>query len=183
MSPTTESPLDLGSFRVETPEQVAFRMERAGLGTRCVATIVDTVCLAIAYTGVALASVLLFGAVERDEETALVLLGIVIVVMTFLVWGYYIAFEIAWNGQTPGKRWVGIRVVEDGGAPATAGRIVVRNLLRFVDMQFGYGVGAIAIFASKDEERLGDLAAGTTVIRERRPERAPLPAAVERRVS
>lgn len=169
MSPPAVSPLDLGNFQVETPEQVAFRMERAGLGSRCIATIVDTTCLALLYLAVALASSFLFGVVPSGEA-ALAVLGVVIIVMTFLFWAYYIAFEIAWNGQTPGKRWVGIRVVEDGGAPASPGRIVIRNLLRFVDVQFGYGVGAIAIFATREEKRLGDLAAGTTVIRERRPE-------------
>ncbi|NNE44863.1 MAG: RDD family protein, partial [Gemmatimonadetes bacterium] len=77
----------------------------------------------------------------------------------------------AWNGQTPGKRAFEIRVVGDGGVPARPPQILVRNLLRFVDGQFGYAVGIIAIFASAEEKRLGDLAAGTIVVSERR--RAP----------
>ena len=167
MNDSSRRLLSLGTFDVETPAQVAFRMERAGLGTRCVAAIADTAFLALLYASIALAGVFVFGTVTPEGDAALALLGALILIMTFLFSAYYIAFEIAWNGQTPGKRLMGIRVVDDSGAPATPARIVIRNLVRIVDIQFGYGIGAVAIFATKEEKRLGDLAAGTVVVRDR----------------
>lgn len=178
----TEKDLELhGGFDIETPEHVAFRMERAGLGTRVFAALLDGLFLGLLYTVFILAFFFLVGGVggiemfevDTAETIVLVLWAVFILLSVFLVWGYYIGFEAAWNGQTPGKRLLGIRVVADGGLPATFGKIVIRNLVRLVDMQIGYAVGLVAIFATKDEKRLGDLAAGTVVIRERRRRTAP----------
>jgi uncharacterized RDD family membrane protein YckC len=161
-----------GGFDVETPEQVSFRLVRAGLGSRILAASVDTVILVVVYVFVVIG---LFGAgaalAAAGSELVAWHIAVVILVLTFLLWGYYIGFELAWNGQTPGKRLLGIRVVGDGGIPVTPSQVVVRNLIRVVDLQFGYGVAMIAMFATKDEKRLGDLAAGTVVVSERR--RAP----------
>ncbi|GJM45416.1 MAG: transporter [Gemmatimonadota bacterium] len=173
----TEPGLDLrGDFRVETPEQVSFRVMRAGIGSRVMAALIDSILLTGLYIGLVLA----FGAAgymadlsrwansDVADEASLWAIGLLIVASMFLFWGYYIGFEAAWNGQTPGKRVLGIRVVGDRGVPATFGMIVIRNLLRAIDLQFGYAVGLVAIFASKEEKRLGDLAAGTIVVSERR---------------
>jgi uncharacterized RDD family membrane protein YckC len=164
-------PIDLGGgFVIETPEQVAFRLERAGLGSRVLATVVDGAILAVLYFMlffIALAGGLVGPAFE-NERIALWFVGLLIAVFTFLTWGYYIAFEGVWNGQTPGKRAVGIRVVGDTGTPATLGQIVVRNLLRVVDAQFAYCVAVISVFATSEEKRIGDLVAGTVVVSERR---------------
>lgn len=164
--------LDLrGGFDVETPEQVAFRQERAGLGARTLAALVDTALLAVLYFAAFLAfgaGVHLFG--SESGETAVWIFAVIFLLVTFLMWGYYIGFEIAWNGQTPGKRLLGIRVVGDGGVPVSPWQVVIRNLLRIVDFQFAYTVGMIAIFASREEKRLGDHAAGTVVVSERRKE-------------
>jgi uncharacterized RDD family membrane protein YckC len=158
-----------GGFDVETPEQVSFRLVRAGLGSRILAASVDTAILLVVYVFVIIG---LFGAgaflSAAGGELATWHVAVVILVLTFLLWGYYIGFELAWNGQTPGKRLLGIRVVGDGGLPVTPSQVVVRNLVRIVDLQFGYGVAMIAMFATKDEKRLGDLAAGTIVVSERR---------------
>lgn len=167
--------LDLrGGFEVETPEQVAFRLERAGLGSRILAAMIDTVLLVVLYgvAAVGLVAVVPDGgqAGADSESSALWMVGLFFLLLSFLMWAYYIGFELAWNGQTPGKRLLGIRVVADSGVPAAPGQIVIRNLLRLVDFQLFYAVAMVAIFATRDERRLGDLAAGTIVVSERRPD-------------
>jgi uncharacterized RDD family membrane protein YckC len=162
--------LDLhGGFDIETPEQVAFRLERAGMGARSLAALIDTVILGVLYVlGLVGAGVGAgwLGALEEDAPQWIVALAIV--TFTFLIWAYYIGFELAWNGQTPGKRLLGIRVTGDRGLPVTPAQVVIRNLMRLIDVQFAYAVGLIAMFVSPKEKRLGDLAAGTVVVTERR---------------
>jgi uncharacterized RDD family membrane protein YckC len=161
--------LDLqGGFDVETPEQVAFRLERAGLGARSLAALVDTVILTVLYLMLVVGTGVGIGRLGvASEEAPQWILAAMIVVFTFLIWAYYIGFELAWNGQTPGKRLLGIRVTGDGGVPVTPAQVVIRNLVRLIDVQFAYAVGLIAMFASREEKRLGDLAAGTVVVAER----------------
>lgn len=161
-----------GDFDVETPEQVVFQLERAGVGTRAVAALLDVLVLAFVY--LALFSVLWFvfagafsisdrGLAEDGFNVALALL----ILAAFSIFGlYYIGFEALWNGQTPGKRIVRIRVVSDTGVPASMSQFVVRNVLRLLDSQGGYAVGLIAMFVSPEEKRLGDMAAGTIVVRD-----------------
>ena len=85
-----------------------------------------------------------------------------------ILWGYYILFEIVWNGQSPGKRWQGLRVLRLDGTPVSASEAVIRNLIRIVDfLPFAYGIGVITMFVNGQSRRLGDLAAGTLVIREK----------------
>ena len=177
----TEERIELhGGFDVETPEQVAFRMERAGVGTRVVATLIDTVLLVVVYLAAIFAFFFFIGSVagidmmndDTENTIVLVLWAVFILLSLGLFGGYYIGFEAFWNGQTPGKRALGIRVVGDDGLPASLGKIVIRNLMRLIDMQASYAVGLVAMFVSPEEKRLGDLVAGTIVIREsrRRPE-------------
>ncbi len=84
-----------------------------------------------------------------------------------LYFGYYAIFEIWWNGQTPGKRKVGIRVIKDDGRPLTPAESIGRNLMRIVDwLPFFYGVGIVSAFLTKGNKRLGDLVAGSLVVRE-----------------
>jgi uncharacterized RDD family membrane protein YckC len=165
-----QTPLDLrGGFDIETPEQVAFRLERAGMGARSLAALIDTVILGVLYfLGMigAGAGIGFFGVVE--EEAPQWIVALMIVTFTFLIWAYYIGFELAWNGQTPGKRLLSIRVTGDAGVPVTPAQVVIRNLMRLIDVQFAYAVGLIAMFASREEKRLGDMAAGTVVVSERR---------------
>ncbi|MCI0552028.1 MAG: RDD family protein, partial [Anaerolineae bacterium] len=85
-------------------------------------------------------------------------------------WGYYIFFEIFWNGQSPGKRRVGIRVIRTDGTPITLSESLIRNLTRAVDfLPAAYGIGIITMFIDKQSRRLGDLAAGTIVVHDRAP--------------
>ena len=95
---------------------------------------------------------------------------IFVFLLFIFLWGYYIYFEMVWNGQTPGKRWVGLRTIRADGTPAGASEFIIRNLIRLVDfLPVGYGVGLIVMFIHPQARRLGDLAAGTLVVFDRKP--------------
>jgi uncharacterized RDD family membrane protein YckC len=154
---------------IPTPEGVELELVLAGLGSRLVAALGDFV-----VKGVILLALWIVGdALGGDDGGFLVAL---LIVGSFLVWtGYDVAFETLASGRTPGKRAAGLRVVRLGGEPVGFLASAVRNLLRLVDSLPGiYAVGAVCILFSRRNQRLGDLAAGTLVVREHR---APLPAA------
>jgi uncharacterized RDD family membrane protein YckC len=155
---------------IPTPEGVELELVLAGVGSRLVGEIVDGLLKGVILFALWIVS----GAVASDGGGFFVAL---LIIASFLVfWGYDVAFETLASGRTPGKRAAGLRVVRLGGEPVGFLASAVRNLLRVVDMQPGflYAVGALSILFSQRNQRLGDLAAGTLVVRERR---APLPAA------
>ncbi|HEY3475334.1 MAG TPA: RDD family protein, partial [Anaerolineales bacterium] len=91
-------------------------------------------------------------------------------VAAIFYWGYYIFFEMLWNGQSPGKRWVGLRVIRADGTPITLSESLIRNLARLVDfLPAAYGIGVVTMFIDRQSRRLGDLAAGTLVVQDRAP--------------
>jgi uncharacterized RDD family membrane protein YckC len=158
---------------IDTPENVAFGYEVAGLGSRFMAALVDTLLILIIQLIVNLAlALVIWGVLGRliSDENAFViwataLLGLV--AFGFL-WGYYIFFEMIWNGQSPGKRWMGLRVIRTNGTPITLTESLVRNLVRLIDfLPFYYGLGVVTMFINDQSRRLGDLAAGTLVVRDR----------------
>ena len=155
---------------IPTPEGVELELVLAGLGSRLVATIVDFL-----IKGAVVAALWIIAAATGNDEAGGFVVG-GLVVATFLVWfGYDVAFETLASGRTPGKRAAGLQVVRLGGEPVGLLASAVRNLLRLVDGLPGiYAVGAGSVLFSRRNQRLGDLAAGTIVVRERR---APLPAA------
>ena len=155
---------------IPTPEGVELQLVLAGLGSRLVATIVD-----LLIKGAVLLALWLIGASAGGGDAGGFVVA-VLVVASFLVWfGYDVAFETLASGRTPGKRAAGLRVVRLGGEPVGFLASAVRNLLRLVDGLPGiYAVGAVSVLFSRRNQRLGDLAAGTLVVRERR---APLPVA------
>jgi uncharacterized RDD family membrane protein YckC len=151
---------------IPTPEGVELELVLAGVGSRLVASLVDFLVKAVV-----LFALWLIGGAGGD---GFLVLGVI--VASFLVFfGYDVAFETLNSGRTPGKRSAGLRVVRLGGEPVGFLASAVRNLLRLVDMQPGilYAVGATSVLFTRRNQRLGDLAAGTLVVRERR---APLPA-------
>lgn len=95
-------------------------------------------------------------------------IALIILVQFTVLWGYYVIFEALADGQTPGKRSQRLRVVRDGGYSITFGASAVRNFVRFVDMQplVLYAVGMLSVILSKHGKRLGDMVAGTLVVRE-----------------
>ncbi len=83
-----------------------------------------------------------------------------------LIWGYYLAFELLWNGQTPGKRLANTQVVRANGAPAEFAEVAIRNVVRIIDfLPFAYAVGFVVMFLNRRSRRLGDFAANTLVIK------------------
>jgi len=152
---------------IETPEQLRLDFAIAGIGTRFLAMAIDTliqIAVAIAMTVV----LGLSGAVLAAAGTGSMWMVALAVFSYFLLfYGYFIFFEILWNGQTPGKRSMGIRVIKESGRPLTAGESIGRNLLRIVDQLPGfYGIGIVAAVLNSRNMRLGDMLAGSIVVRE-----------------
>jgi uncharacterized RDD family membrane protein YckC len=143
-----------------TPEHVEIRLEPAGLGSRFIALIVDLVLVtAIGGTVSQLTRGVLPGAV-----------GIVAQALALLVitWGYHVYFEVRHQGQSPGKRIAGIRVVDGRGLPLSLEQSFVRNVVRILDaLPVGYALGAVVCQLDRHRRRLGDIAADTLVVRER----------------
>ena len=158
-------------LRLETPEQIDVGLELAGLGTRFVAQLLDWL-IKLLVSGVLILAAAVTAAllgfttfIERGGP----LLAALAVGALYLLWlGYDIYYESVHNGQTPGKRHAGIRVIREGGAPLDFQAACVRNLLGLADLLPGfYVLGAVLVLLTGRRQRLGDLAAGTIVIRER----------------
>jgi len=163
----TAMAVQLGRLEVETPDHVVLRYDLAGGGNRGFAALVDFVIASLVFAGALYASSVIVG---RFGDAGVQLLG-VIGLFTFLVaWSYFVLLEWLWQGQTVGKRLYGLRVIRDDGAPAGFVAVLIRNLIRIVDfLPAFYGLGLLMIIATSRSQRLGDLAAGTYVVRAPRP--------------
>jgi uncharacterized membrane protein SpoIIM required for sporulation/uncharacterized RDD family membrane protein YckC len=165
-------------LEIETPEHVVLDLEIAGIGSRALAAVLDMAILA----GGSIAALLVIGILSGYGLRLGSLGPILIGVGGFLLWnGYFLLFEGLRNGQTPGKRFAGIRVVMETGHPVTFGAAVARNLLRIADfLPPPYLTGLLLIAFHPRARRLGDLVAGTVVSRDRPQESAhgaPAPSA------
>jgi uncharacterized RDD family membrane protein YckC len=155
---------------IETPEQIEVSLEIAGLGSRFVACVVDTLYkLAVAFVlfmvGMVLVSLLSVSVGNSGAILAVALLGAAYFIFSL---GYKIYFEVRRGGQTPGKQFAGIRVIRVGGAPVDFSTSAIRNLLAFGDIAPPfYLIDGFLVLLNKRGQRLGDMAAGTLVIRER----------------
>jgi uncharacterized RDD family membrane protein YckC len=149
---------------VETPEQVQLQFALAGIGSRCLALLLDL----MVQVGVAVALLVAVIVLMASDIFRTPWAGAIVIAAFFLLqFGYFIGFEIFWNGQTPGKRWTGLRAIKDSGRALSAGETIGRNLLRIVDQLPGcYAIGMVAMISSKSNRRLGDMVAGSIVIRE-----------------
>jgi uncharacterized RDD family membrane protein YckC len=165
------------SYDLRTPEQIELNYDLAGLGSRALARLIDGfiqgVLIAACIFAFGLGSALLASMSQRGlniDSTIVAIVGIsLLVLLVFgVLFGYDIFFELAWNGQTPGKRAAGIRVLTTRGEPVTVVHVLVRNLLRLVDfLPSSYMAGCICMLLTRRSQRLGDLAAGTIVVHER----------------
>ncbi len=159
-------------YSISTPENVDLHLEIAGIGNRLLAQIVDgLIQLAITISLVIVALIVGAGvsAAPVDQKTKNMLYAVIALVavlfMFFMQNLYFIIWEGAWKGQTPGKKIAEIRVIEANGQPIGWGASLIRNLLRMVDgILF---MGLVVMLVDKNERRLGDMCAGTLVIRER----------------
>jgi len=160
------------SLSFETPERVALSLDVAGLGTRALAYLIDALIILFFWLSIlVLVSVARKEGVGLEDFSALASLAqAALVCGLFAVqWGYWVFFESLWNGRSPGKRAIGIRVVKTDGSPADFTDAALRNLGRVGDfLPVFYGVGLTAMMISSKSRRLGDLLAGTLVVRERR---------------
>jgi uncharacterized RDD family membrane protein YckC len=151
---------------IDTPEGVPLELTLAGVGSRFAAALIDYIFQFIIL--VALALVLSFGA-GLSPGSSSVSVAFWVVGFFAVFWGYDVAFEVLNSGRTPGKAANGLRVVRESGAPVTFGPSAVRNVIRIIDLIPGtYLVGITSILVTKRSQRVGDLAAGTLVIREAR---------------
>jgi uncharacterized RDD family membrane protein YckC len=159
---------------IETPEQTPLEFEIAGIGSRFLAIAIDTLIQSAAAVIVGIGGALLFVGLLRTREPSTIWIAAILIVFAFvLFYGYFAIFEAIWNGQTPGKRSVGIRVIKDSGRPITPAESVARNLLRIVDqLPTLYATGVVSMLLSKQNKRLGDFVAGTIVVRENSLEKA-----------
>ncbi len=183
--------------RLDSPERVRLDLEMAGPMSRAFAFSIDyslvllgiTLCLAVFVAGsqqlIEWFSTNAFfrqlferlsdwvqGADRPDEGN--VLRGIALAISLWLILdllfttAYFVFFEIFFRGRTPGKRWTHLRVVDENGGIVTWQQSLLRNLFRMVDsLPTGYFIGVVAMLISPRGQRLGDLVAGTIVIRER----------------
>lgn len=150
---------------VATPERITFDYQLAGAGSRFLAQLIDfPVQLAIALVA-GIASLFVYYATRGSNAATGALLGLLL----FLdVWGYFAISEAVWSGRTLGKLVFGLRVVGDRGEPVRVSQAIIRNLVRVADfLPVLYAVGVIALFVGGRGKRLGDLVAGTVVVRER----------------
>ena len=187
---------------VVTPENIEIEYELAGIGSRFLANMLDTLLQLAIYSGVwiivlivglllALSSGGAAGSIAAffgEIEVAFALIA-----AFAILWGYFIWFETRWNGQTPGKRQIGLRVIRDGGYPINIFAAIIRNLIRILDGMpvvalalitigvFGHQPGTAAmgglcillpvlcLLISGRYQRVGDFVAGTMVVKQRAP--------------
>ncbi|HKO44520.1 MAG TPA: RDD family protein [Pyrinomonadaceae bacterium] len=160
---------------IETPERVPLHFALASIGNRFLACALDHFLQALAIALMALAFYILANVSSFGDLVSSApkwVLAVMIVVVFLIFSSYFAFFEWIWNGQTPGKRLLKLRVIREDGRPITFWEAAVRNLLRAVDMQITpfYSIGLISVFLSLSDQRVGDMVAGTVVIREREAE-------------
>lgn len=150
---------------LEIPEGGDLPLDPAGFGPRAVAYIIDFLITTVALS--ILGAVLGLAGGFGD--------GILYILYFLVNWFYPVFFEVWKNGATPGKRSMGLVVVNDDGTPLTFSASVIRNLMRPIDMlPVGYMTGVVSILCTRKFQRLGDLAAGTMVVYAHQPTPAPV---------
>ena len=168
---------------IATPELVAIEFPLAGLGSRFVAVLLDYLLQAAVVIILLIVFALLLSGVSSGggggssnggNLSTKWTIAIIIAIPFLLEWAYFALFEAFWHGQTPGKRIMKIRVIQQTGRPVSLFESLGRNLVRIIDMlPTAYAIGVICMFITKRQQRLGDLIAGTLVVHER-PLEAPL---------
>ncbi len=156
---------------IETPEQTDLEFPIAGIGSRFLALAFDFVLQAAAFIAIGLLAAWVSSTGILGGTSATNWFAAILTILSFLVvFGYFAIFEAMWNGQTPGKRLVRIRVIKDSGRPITPSEAVGRNLMRIVDWlpPFTYGIGIVTAVLNRRYKRLGDFVAGTLVVHEKK---------------
>lgn len=163
------------TIKITTPENIEVEYRLAGLGSRAAASLVDMLIQFAVIGGIALVVALSgFTSSEFYQEYEGWVIGISLILIFVITYGYFIIFELTMNGKTPGKKIFHLRAIRNNGQPITAKHSVIRNLFRtIIDM---YGFGVVLIFVTKQHKRIGDFLASTIVIAEEKKE---IPAIIE----
>ena len=160
---------------IDTPELVAIEMPLAGIGSRFIAILIDNIIWFAAMFVISIALFMMLPAISAfNKITAQWAVAIYLFLVFLFNWGYFTLFEAFWDGRTPGKRIAKIRVIQRSGRAIGLFESMARNFIRYIDQLPGfYAVGVISVFVTRQHQRLGDLVAGTLVVRDRQGE-APL---------
>ncbi len=178
---------------LRVPEQIEVSYELAGLGSRFLAAVVDTLLTGLIVGGLALIAWIIRGQLSGQVGVSGLTAAIVAGAGLLIYIAYHIFFELTREGKPPGKRMTGLRVISIDGASVAPEQSAVRNILRIVDLlPVSYAIGVISLLVTARNQRLGDLAAGTMVVKERmeqieelpeeEPERPELPPEVSEEV-
>jgi uncharacterized RDD family membrane protein YckC len=158
-------------IKIETPEQIDVALEVAGIGSRYMAQAIDWAVKFVAIFAIAIVGVIVVALLDLqlNDRTAQAMAGALFLAAAYLLaLGFDIYFEVRRDGQTPGKMVAGIRVIREGGGAIDFASASVRNLVGLADfLPFFYLLGALVMMLNAKGQRLGDMAAGTLVIRER----------------
>ena len=160
----------IDQLSIDTPEQIALELPLAGIGSRFLAVAIDTLIQTVIYliVGFIFLSTLPAGSSVFTFVPRLLGPALAVFVLFAIYWGYFAFFETIWQGQTPGKRYAGVRVIKESGRPINAFEAIGRNLMRAVDGLPGiYGVGLVCMMCNQQSRRLGDFVAGTVVVHEK----------------
>jgi uncharacterized RDD family membrane protein YckC len=156
------------NLTVVTPEQVQLQFQTAGIGSRVMAQLFDTLMLLVLNTGIFFA---LYGLASLSDGEVQSSTGSDYAVAVFIIFwvlvnvGYFICTEYYMGGQTPGKRIFGLRVIQDNGQSATFLAVIIRNFFRIIDLlPTFYFLGMVVMIFSKKDKRIGDIVAGTIVV-------------------
>ncbi len=165
---------------IETPEHVELHFALATIGNRFLACAIDHIIQVVSLIAIYIIARNLSSGMRSLENAlfngpsggSLWIVAISIIFSFLIFFGYFIFFETVWSGQTPGKRWLKLRVIQEDGRPITFFAAMARNVIRLADMFFPpfYSVGIISVFASPRAKRLGDYVANTVVVKERTAE-------------
>lgn len=154
------------TLSIETPERVIFNHQLAGPALRTAAYLLDLL-LRLAFVFFVMVG-LSIGVMATGRLRGLEA-GVVLVLFFTLEWGYFVVFDVLMHGASPGKRVLGLRVIHESGRPLSGAESILRNLLRAADiLPFFYALGLVTMCFDRKFRRLGDLVAGTVVVRQPR---------------
>jgi uncharacterized RDD family membrane protein YckC len=160
----------MNQLTIETPEQTTLEYPLAGIGSRFLALAIDTLIQLGGFLALLILALIWVRLGGPRWRPATVWGAAAAVLIAFCIYyGYFAAFESLWNGQTPGKRRMNLRVIQDSGRPVNAFQAIARNVVRIVDqVPAFYCFGVASALLNRRNKRLGDFVAGTVVVQERR---------------
>lgn len=160
---------------IETPERVPLHFALASIGNRFIACAIDHTIQIIVLMIMVIVFLIIRDAADFGSRLANApkwVIALMVIIQFIIINGYFAIFEWLWSGQTPGKRWLKLRVIREDGRPISFFEAMIRNLIRVIDFIVPpfYSVGLVSVFATERDQRVGDLVAGTVVVRERESE-------------